>query len=102
METASLVTFAFAVICDLNPPNAIFIANMASSGVFSSFSRLKPIVPLRKIRSDFVDEVVPIVDVRVDVSKFVVPPEFQVQFSSISVSMPMSISRKRFQIKMFE
>ena len=78
METASLVTFAFAVICDLNPPDAIFVANKASGGVSSSSSRAKSSVPLRKIRFDFVDDVVRIVDVRVDVSKFVVPPEFQV------------------------
>ena len=78
MERASLVTFAFAVICDLNPPDAIFIANKTSSSVFSSSSSLKSSVPLRKIRFDFVDDVVRIVDVRVDVSKFVVPPEFQV------------------------
>ena len=82
MERASLVTFAFAVICDLNPPDAIFITDMASSGIFSRSSSLESSVPLRKIRSDFVNDVVPFVDVRVDVSKFVVLPEFQVQMFS--------------------
>ena len=52
---------------------------MASSGVFSSSSRLESSVPRRKIRSDFVDDVVTFVDVRVNVSKFVVFPEFRVK-----------------------